>query len=64
MNHIQRLQSDLNTAEQKLKAMEQAIAEFRVHLATPKFQNTDTEINAWIAVSDVNRWLDNIQRAE
>ena len=64
MNHIQRLQADLQTTTDKLAAMKEEIAAFRVHLASPKFQNTDKAQNDWIATSDVNRWLDNIQNAE
>jgi hypothetical protein len=64
MNHIQRLTSDLATAEAKIKAMQDEIAAFRVHLASSKFVNTETERNDWIAVSDVNRFLDNILNAE
>lgn len=64
MNHIQRLQSDLSEAQQKVEAMKAEIVAFRVHLASPKFINTNTALNDWIHVNDVNRWLDNIERAE
>jgi hypothetical protein len=37
--------------------------EFRVHLNTPKFINEDgaDERNDWIAVADVQRWLNYIE---
>lgn len=64
MNHIHRLQADLKSAEDKLAAMKEEIQNFRRHLQSSKFQNTDTERNDWIATGDVQRWLDNILNAE
>ena len=64
MNHIQRLQADLKDAQDRVAAMKEEIHAFRRHLSLPKFTNTDTAQNDWIAVSDVQRWLDNINNAE
>jgi len=64
MNHIQRLQSDLQTANDKIAAMQYEIMSFRRHLQSSKFQNSETEQKDWIATSDVHRWLDNIQNVE
>lgn len=64
MNHITRLTNDLQAANDKLAAMKEEIAAFRKHLSSSKFVSTETERNDWIAVADVNRWLDNILNAE
>ena len=64
MNHIQRLTADLQTANDKVAAMKEEIIAFRAHLQSPKFQNTDTAQNDWIATADVQRWLTNIVNAE
>lgn len=64
MNHIKRLQADLQAAQDKLVAMEEAMQEFRRHLQSSKFVNTETERNDWIATGDVQRWLDTIKNAE
>lgn len=64
-NYINRLQADLKTAEDKLAAMQEEIQNFRRHLQSSKFQNVEgQERNDWIAVADVQRWLDNIVNAE
>lgn len=64
MNYIKRLEADLQAAQDKMAAMQEAMQEFRRHLQSSKFVNTETERNDWIAVADVQRWLDNINNAE
>lgn len=63
-NYINRLENDLQAANDKLAAMKEEIQNFRRHLQSSKFVNTETERNDWIAVADVQRWLDNIVNAE
>lgn len=64
MNYINRLEADLKAAQDKLAAQAEEIQNFRRHLQSSKFVNTETERNDWIAVADVQRWLDNINNAE
>lgn len=64
MNYIKRLEADLQAAQDKMAAMQEAMQDFRRHLQSAKFVNTETERNDWIAVADVQRWLDNINNAD
>jgi len=59
MNYITRLQADLAAAEDENRAMRDAVAEFRCHLAGEKFNGTEPDGGRkdWIAVADVNAWL-------
>ena len=63
MNHILRLQQDLLQARAVLAAKDEAVQEFLVHLAGPKFRSpaSDGSRTDWIAVADVIRWLGRIQ---
>jgi molecular chaperone GrpE (heat shock protein) len=64
-NYIVHLQNELKDANAKLAAMQEEIQNFRRHLQSSKFQNVEgQERNDWIAVADVQRWLDNIVNAE
>jgi len=64
-NYINRLENDLKAAQDKLAAMKEEIQNFRRHLQSSKFQNVEgQDRNDWIAVADVQRWLDNIVNAE
>lgn len=66
MNHIARLQADLAAARTALAAKDEALQEFRVHLAGGKFAGTkeDGRRKDWIAVTDVHAWLCRISAAE
>ena len=66
MNYIRSLQGDLATARATLDAKDQIVAEFRAHLAGPKFQGLDLDGGRkdWIAVADVLGWLSRITDAE
>lgn len=58
MNHIKQLQQDKGAAEAGLKAGQDAINDFRSHLASSKF-HTDTTIQ----VGDVFSYLEGIVTA-
>ena len=58
MNYIKKLEKEKKIAEDTLKAMQNEITQFRIHLNSSKF-NTDTTIQ----VADVHRYLDNIANA-
>ena len=66
MKYIRSLQGDLATASATLDAKEGIVAEFRAHLAGPKFQVLDLDGGRkdWIAVADVLAWLSRITAAE
>ena len=66
MNHIARLQSELAAARTVLRAKENAIQAFRVHLAGDKFAGfeQDGSRKDWIATRDVLAWLTTIAEAE
>jgi outer membrane murein-binding lipoprotein Lpp len=64
-NYINRLEGEVKELNAKLAAMQEEIQNFRRHLQSSKFQNVEgQERNDWIAVADVQRWLDNIVNAE
>jgi len=65
MNHIARLQADLDAARTAATATGEVIQEFRVHLAGSKFAGTDADGNRrdWIATADVHAWLARIAGA-
>jgi outer membrane murein-binding lipoprotein Lpp len=64
-NYINRLEGEVKELNAKLAAMQEEIQNFRRHLQSNKFQNVEgQERNDWIAVADVQRWLDNIVNAE
>lgn len=66
MNYIRTLQKELSAALTALRAKEQVVAEFRCHLAGPKFQGLDLDGGRkdWIATADVHAWLQRISDAE
>jgi len=59
MNHIARLQADLDAARTAATATGEVIQELRVHLAGSKFAGTDADGSRrdWIAIGDVHAWL-------
>lgn len=62
MNYIKQLQLRQEQDNALLLARLERTAEFRAHLQSPKFVNTETnDRNDWIAVADVQRWLNYIQ---
>ncbi len=65
MNHIARLQADLDAARTAATAAGEVIQEFRVHLAGSKFTDTDPDGSRrdWIATGDVHAWLARIAAA-
>ena len=65
MTYIRTLQGRLASAEEALRAKDEALTEFRIHLDGPKFQGTDADgaRKDWIAVADVLRWLTRISQA-
>jgi len=65
MNHIARLQADLDAARTAATATDEVIQEFRVHLAGDKFAGTDADGSRrdWIATADVHAWLARIAAA-
>ena len=65
MNHITRLQTDLNAARAELAARDEALHSFRIHLDRDKFRGVDPDGSRrdWIAVADVLAWLAVIQNA-
>ncbi len=65
MNHIVRLQTDLEAAKAEIAAKEEAIQSFLVHLDTDKFRGFDPDgaRRDWIAVADVRAWLSTIRDA-
>lgn len=62
MNHIQRLTQDRDEVRAQIKEMRDRIAEFKTHLASPKFSTpaTDGSRVDWISTADVARWLNYI----
>jgi len=66
MNYIRSLQGNLATARATLDAKDGIVAEFRTHLASPKFHGLDLDGGRkdWIAVADVLAWLSRIADAE
>lgn len=65
MKYVTRLQAELAAAEDENRAMRDAVAEFRCHLAGPKFSGTEPDGGRkdWIAVADVNAWLARVLQA-
>ena len=65
MKYVTRLQAELAAAEDENRAMWDAVAEFRCHLAGPGLGGTGPGGGRedWIAVADVNAWLARILQA-
>lgn len=67
MKYVTRLQAELAAADRENHAMREMVAEFRCHLADPRFSGTeadgDSGRNDRIAVADVNAWLARILQA-
>jgi len=59
MNYITRLQEDLARAQEQLEAKDEALRDFRAHIACAKFSGfeTDGSRKDWIAVRDVDARL-------
>lgn len=66
MNYILALQDQLSAARAALRAKDEAVTEFRCHLAGPKFQGIDLDgaRKDWIATADVQAWLQRIIDAD
>ncbi len=62
MNHIIRLQSEVARLQGALCAKDEALRVFRAHLTSEKFQGfeTDGSRKDWIAIRDVDAWLNHI----
>ncbi len=65
MNHITRLTEDLTAARTELRAMNEALQAFRIHLDLDKFRGVgvDGTPNTWIGIRDVFAWIDTIADA-
>lgn len=65
MNYIKKLETTVDAQRESINATEQRIRDFRSHLTSAKFIGTDEDGSRrdWIAVADVQRWLDLIDRA-
>ena len=65
MNHIARLQADLDAARTAASATGEVIQESRVHLVGSKFAGTDADGSRrdWIATADVHAWLARVAAA-
>jgi hypothetical protein len=65
VNHIVRLQANLDAAGTAATATGEVIQEFRIHLAGSKFAGTDADGSRrdWIATADVHAWLARIVAA-
>ena len=65
MNYIKQLQADNALLHARINATNNAIQDFREHLASPKFVGTETygERKDWISTSDVNNHLSCIRDA-
>lgn len=61
MNYIKQLQCDVIERDGVILERMERMQEFRKHLMSEKFINSDTERNDWIAVADVQRWLTYIE---
>jgi hypothetical protein len=62
MNYITRLRSENEEKRNRINRMRFIIQEFRIHLASDKFQSdNDSERRDWISTSDVKNWLDKIE---
>jgi hypothetical protein len=63
MNHIHRLQNDIADLNDQIMRRAERIAEFRAHLALPKFAavQSDGSRGGWISTADVHRWLQYIE---
>jgi hypothetical protein len=59
MNYINKLQADATELQHNLITRAERTQEFLEHLASPKFNSvaTDGSRTDWIAVADVQRWL-------
>jgi len=65
MNYISRLQAEVASLEQEVRAMRDAAADFRAHLAGAKFQGfeEDGDRKDWIAVADAAAYVTRILAA-
>jgi hypothetical protein len=63
VNHIHALQAQVAQNERDNRAQDARFDEFRVHLCGDKFCGFDSDGDRkdWIAVSDVNRWIEYIR---
>lgn len=53
MNHIKKLQQENVELYNKIQAGLQAIKELEYYLSLNKFRNTDTCINSYVSVADI-----------
>ena len=62
-NYIKRLERERDEAQARVRAACDDLAEFRAHIASPKFMGYDGEGDRkdWIATGDVNARLCNIR---
>ena len=58
MNHILQKKQKISQLEQEKRSAREAIIQFRAHLQSSKFHEDTT-----IQVSEVERWLENINAA-
>ncbi len=65
MNHIARLTEDLADARTELRAKDEALQAFRIHLDLDKFRGNgaDGTPNTWIGIRDVFAWIETISTA-
>ena len=65
MNYIERLRAENAALQARIESTLEAVAEFRSHLASPKFQPcpADTDRRDWIATADVGARLAGIVSA-
>jgi len=61
VNYIKQLQCDLQERDRVLTERLERTWEFRKHLTSSKFTNTESDRNDWISVADVQRWLTYIE---
>lgn len=61
MNYIKQLQCDVIERDRVILERMERMQEFRKHIMSDKFRNTDTERNDWISTADVQRWLTYIE---
>ena len=65
MNYIERLRADNEALQVRIQSALDAVAEFRAHLQSPKFQPcpADTDRRDWISTADVGARLAGIVSA-
>jgi hypothetical protein len=66
VNHIHRLQNQLDAARAELRAKGEILRAFQVHLMSEKFQGyeTDGQRKDWIATADARAWIQSVIDAE